>query len=43
MLRDRVEPSIVSIVVHVVKQTTIVPEMTSPQERQLKEQMQEIP
>jgi len=49
-MRGTMEPSIVPtvvramlIMVHAVKQTTIVPHMTSPQKRQLKEQMHEIP
>ncbi len=36
-------PSIMPKVVHAVKQTTTIPHMTSPQEKQLKEQRQKIP
>jgi hypothetical protein len=50
MMKGRMEPSTVPtmvramlIMVHVVKQTTIVPHMTSPQKRQLREQRHEIP
>jgi hypothetical protein len=50
MMRGRVEPSVVPTVVRVVpivvhenKQTTTVPHMTFPQERQRREHRQEIP
>jgi len=33
MMRVRVEPSAVPIVVHIVKLSAVVPHMTSPQER----------
>jgi hypothetical protein len=37
MMKGRVKPSVVPIVVQVVKQITIVPQMTSPHERQPRE------
>jgi chemotaxis regulatin CheY-phosphate phosphatase CheZ len=37
MMRGKVEPSIMPLVVHVTKQIAKVPQMTSPQEGQLKE------
>jgi hypothetical protein len=50
MMRGRMEPSTVPIVVRavptlvgIVKQIATIPQMTSPQERQLKEQRQDIP
>ncbi len=36
------KPSIMPIVVQVVKQTAIIPHMTSPQEKQFKEERQKI-
>jgi hypothetical protein len=50
MMRGRVEPYVVptmvwamSIVVHATRETTKVPQMTSSQEEQLKEQREEVP
>jgi hypothetical protein len=50
MMRGKVEPSIeptmvqaMPTMVHAVRQTSIMPQMTSPHNRQLKEQRQEIP
>jgi len=43
MMRGRMEPFVVPTVVQTVRQTTVVPHMTSPHERQPREQKQEIP
>ncbi len=50
MMKGRVEPFVVPIVVsampqmvQIVKQTAIVPHMTSPHERQSREQKEKIP
>ncbi len=43
MMRGRMEPSAMPIVVQAAKQTTKVPQMTTPQEKQLREQKQEVP
>jgi hypothetical protein len=42
MMRGRVEPSTMPIVVHATRHTTKVPQMTSPHERHLKEHRQEV-
>jgi hypothetical protein len=43
MMRGRVEPCVVLTMVHEIRQTVVIPQMTSPQERQPREQRQEIP
>ncbi len=43
VMRGKVEPSTVPTVVEAVGQITVVPQMTSPQERQPREQRHEIP
>ncbi len=43
MMKGTVEPSKVPIVVQAIRQTVTIPQMTSPQERQPREQRQEIP
>ncbi len=43
MMKGRVEPFVVLIVVQAVRQIAIVPQMTSSQERQRREQKQKIP
>jgi type II secretory pathway component PulL len=42
MMRGKLEPFEVPIVVHVAKQIVEILQMTSPQERQLREQKQEV-
>ncbi len=43
MMRDNVEPYVVPTVVQAIRQTTKIPQMTFPQERQPKEHKQEVP
>jgi hypothetical protein len=43
MIRGSVEPSIVPIMVQVIKQIVVVPQMTSPQDIHSKEHKHEIP
>jgi hypothetical protein len=38
-----VEPFVVPTMVWAVRQTVVIPQMTSPQKKQLREQRQEIP
>ncbi len=43
MMKGKVEPSEVPIVIHASKQIVEVLQMTSPHEKQLREQKQEVP
>ncbi len=43
MMRGRVEPFVVPTMVHAIRQITTVPQMTSPHEKQPREQRYEIP
>jgi hypothetical protein len=43
MMRGIVEPFVVPMVVRIAKQTAKVPQMTFPQEIQLKKQRHEVP
>ncbi len=43
MMKGKVEPSIVPIVIQAVRQITAVPQMTFPKEKQPREQRHEIP
>jgi hypothetical protein len=43
MMRGRVKPFVMPIVVQVARHTTEIPQMTTPQEAQLREQRQDVP